>query len=232
MAEDRVDNAATQPSSESKIDLRILSPGHNVPETVDIRGVPINATVSSLKERITLVSPSHPPPESQRLIYQGHVLAVPTATLESILGAEAVRLSFYPCCAALTLTASQQPPIHPPSCCQVVWTRGVPSSLPTDFYHTCPTTVWSTASTWTSWCHSAPTQPTEPSSLSSSSNDATRFPWIPNATRISDGTDTRNASGVPDATDTGHASRIPVATDARHATHGRISTATGGSIWA
>jgi len=80
-----------QAQSESRIDLRILSPGQGVPETIEIRDVPVGTRIAQLKERVALVAPSHPGPEAQRLIYQGHVLANPSATLQSIFGDDDVR---------------------------------------------------------------------------------------------------------------------------------------------
>ena len=77
---------------EPRIDLRILSPGQGVPETIEIRDVPTGTQVAKLKERITHVAPSHPASDAQRLIYQGHVLADPSATLQNVFGADAVCL--------------------------------------------------------------------------------------------------------------------------------------------
>jgi len=92
MPEDVVEPSNIRQSTpESRIDLRILSPGQGVPETIEIRDVPVGTRIAQLKERVALVAPSHPGPEAQRLIYQGHVLANPSATLQSIFGDDAVR---------------------------------------------------------------------------------------------------------------------------------------------
>lgn len=80
-------------SQPPRIDLRVLSPGHGVPETIDIRDVPVTTSVDMLKDRISKVSPSRPAIDGQRLIYQGHVLANPSATLADVFGLEAVCLA-------------------------------------------------------------------------------------------------------------------------------------------
>ena len=86
MAENASDVAESQP----RIDLRILSPGQGVPEFIEIRDVPVETQIAKLKERITLVAPLHPNPDTQRLIYQGHVLAEPSTTLQNVFGVDAV----------------------------------------------------------------------------------------------------------------------------------------------
>lgn len=83
------------PPTEQRIHLRILSPGTAIPETVDIRDVPLSTTIQALKQRICLVAPSHPPPSAQRLIFAGRLLANEQASLTQALGAEAV--SIRPC---------------------------------------------------------------------------------------------------------------------------------------
>ena len=90
MADNAPDSNQTQSTPTSRIDLRILSPGNGVPETIDIRDVPVSTTVGALKERINVVGPSRPTPDAQRLIYQGHMLANPAAALSEVFGAEAV----------------------------------------------------------------------------------------------------------------------------------------------
>lgn len=80
----------TPTGEEQKIHLRVLSPGAGVPETIEIRDVPLSTTVEQLKSRITLVAPSHPPLNSQRLIFAGRLLADNNAILQNALGAEAV----------------------------------------------------------------------------------------------------------------------------------------------
>lgn len=85
--------AASRPtSSASRIALKILSPGSGVPETIDINDVPTDITIGILKSRITLISPSTPPADHQRLIYQGRVLANPSTKLADVFGADAVCL--------------------------------------------------------------------------------------------------------------------------------------------
>lgn len=85
--------AANQSGAPSghRIALKILSPGHGVPESIEINEVPTDITINTLKQRITLLSPSRPPADHQRLIYQGHVLANPSARLADVFGAEALR---------------------------------------------------------------------------------------------------------------------------------------------
>lgn len=104
---------ATSPQTASgspiaRVHLRILSPGQGIPETIDIRDIPVETTIAALKNRITLVAPSHPIPESQRLIYQGHVLANNDATLREIFGPSVVSISIgiYLVCAKTLTTTS------------------------------------------------------------------------------------------------------------------------------
>ncbi|TKX24356.1 hypothetical protein C1H76_3462 [Elsinoe australis] len=77
---------APPPANDRRIHLRILSPGHGVAESIDIRDVPLNISVETLKQRITLVAPSHPPVPHQRLIFAGRVLADNSAKLADALG--------------------------------------------------------------------------------------------------------------------------------------------------
>jgi len=92
MSENVAGVAGSQPGViEPRIDLRILSPGSGVPESIEIRDVPVGTQIAKLKESITRVAPSHPSPDTQRLIYQGHVLAEPSTTLQNVFGADAVR---------------------------------------------------------------------------------------------------------------------------------------------
>jgi len=80
-----------QPSSEARVSIKILSPGSDsVRESIEIRDVPISTPISKVKERIQTLAPGNPAPEAQRLIYQGHVLADASATLETVFGADAV----------------------------------------------------------------------------------------------------------------------------------------------
>ncbi|KAF2218341.1 hypothetical protein BDZ85DRAFT_270556 [Elsinoe ampelina] len=74
------------PSPQSgRIHLRILSPGQGVAETIDIRDVPLEISVGQLKERIVLVSPSHPSATHQRLIFAGRLLSNDNAKLSEAL---------------------------------------------------------------------------------------------------------------------------------------------------
>ena len=96
MADDaRMPVEQQQAASTPRIDLKILSPGNVIPETIAINDVPVTTTISALKERINIVGPSHPSPDAQRLIYQGHVLANPAATLSDVFGAEAASHIFF-----------------------------------------------------------------------------------------------------------------------------------------
>jgi len=91
MAEPTTASANSGQSSEARVDIKIISPGSdNVRESIEIRDVPVSTQVSKVKERIQTLAPGNPAPEAQRLIYQGHVLADPSATLESIFGPDAV----------------------------------------------------------------------------------------------------------------------------------------------
>ncbi|PNS17372.1 Acid phosphatase [Sphaceloma murrayae] len=74
------------PATDRRIHLRILSPGQGIAETVDIHDVPLSITVDTLKQRIALVAPSHPPVPHQRLIFAGRVLADNGAKLSDALG--------------------------------------------------------------------------------------------------------------------------------------------------
>ncbi|GAB7341692.1 hypothetical protein MBLNU457_g0034t1 [Dothideomycetes sp. NU457] len=92
MAEPTAAPATSGQSSEARVDIKIISPGSdNVRESIEIRDVPVSTQVSKVKERIQTLAPGNPAPEAQRLIYQGHVLADPSATLERVFGADAIR---------------------------------------------------------------------------------------------------------------------------------------------
>lgn len=82
---------ASPPRADQRITLKILSPGNGVPESIEIRDVPLSITVGALKERIAFVAHSHPSVVSQRLIFGGRVLADNNASLMDALGAETVR---------------------------------------------------------------------------------------------------------------------------------------------
>ncbi|KAG8624652.1 hypothetical protein KVT40_007719 [Elsinoe batatas] len=86
MAELPANTLAPVPSPQSgRIHLRILSPGQGVAETIDIRDVPLDISVGQLKERIVLVSPSHPSAAHQRLIFAGRLLSNDNAKLSEAL---------------------------------------------------------------------------------------------------------------------------------------------------
>ncbi|KAF2150754.1 hypothetical protein K461DRAFT_270154 [Myriangium duriaei CBS 260.36] len=80
------------PPGDQRIHLRILTPASGLAsEVVEIRDVPLNITIETLKQRITYTSPSHPPVPTQRLIFSGRVLADNNARLVEALGADAIR---------------------------------------------------------------------------------------------------------------------------------------------
>ena len=71
-------------SGPRSVSLRILSPtiaGH-----LDIPDVQADTTVGALKQRLTETVPSHPPPNIQRLIYYGRMLADDNETLAHLFG--------------------------------------------------------------------------------------------------------------------------------------------------
>jgi len=69
-----------------RINLRILSPGPLVPESVNIENVPVTATIGEVKSRYSIASPSHPPTNGLRMIFAGRVLADDNASIAVALG--------------------------------------------------------------------------------------------------------------------------------------------------
>lgn len=65
-----------------RVNLRILTPSSGVPETIYLQSIPVGTPISAVKTRISAIAPGHPPPEHQRLIYQGHVVREDTTLLE------------------------------------------------------------------------------------------------------------------------------------------------------
>lgn len=73
----------------TEITLVILSPIAAV-NNLTFPAISTATTVGQLRERITAVAVSHPPPNRQRLIYRGHPLLDPKKTLKDIFTQEIV----------------------------------------------------------------------------------------------------------------------------------------------
>lgn len=72
------------------VNLNVVSPSAGV-GNLRFSNLPAATTILELKDKIRETLASHPPDEDQRLIHRGH-MAPETATLEDVLGREAVRL--------------------------------------------------------------------------------------------------------------------------------------------
>lgn len=75
-----------EPIEEENITLHILSPSPEVTNgRLTFEDLSLNTTIARLKHHIQNAIPTAPGPERQRLIYRGHALLTPTATLRQIL---------------------------------------------------------------------------------------------------------------------------------------------------
>lgn len=74
--------------------IHVLCPSLPAPNRFTVETVPLSSTVAQLKSRITELVPSQPPPDTQRLIFRGKILANGNATISDILGPHDV-CSFY-----------------------------------------------------------------------------------------------------------------------------------------
>ncbi|GAB7356103.1 hypothetical protein MBLNU459_g6707t1 [Dothideomycetes sp. NU459] len=79
--------AAPPPRS---INVRILSPALEATAGIELTALPVDTTVGQLRQRLCDAVPSHPPPDRQRLIFQGRLLANDSETLHSIFGSAAL----------------------------------------------------------------------------------------------------------------------------------------------
>ncbi|KAB5551005.1 hypothetical protein GE09DRAFT_1124507 [Coniochaeta sp. 2T2.1] len=75
----------------SGFNLQIVSPSASVRRPLTFPGIAASTTVRQLKEKIRESVASGPADDQQRLIHRGRLLAREEDTLESILGAEAIR---------------------------------------------------------------------------------------------------------------------------------------------
>lgn len=76
-----------------KFTLQIISPSTGVPQPLVIQGLPANATIKQLKERLRNILETRPSDQSQRLIHRGRLLARDGETMLNVFGEEAVCLT-------------------------------------------------------------------------------------------------------------------------------------------
>jgi hypothetical protein len=85
----------------SGVNLQVVSPSASVSRPLVFPGLPASTTIRQLKEKIRDAVASRPSDDQQRLIHRGRLLARDDETLESILGAEAVSWTSFPCSSAV-----------------------------------------------------------------------------------------------------------------------------------
>lgn len=87
------------------IDVRILSPILEATSGIELSALPVDTTLAILRQKICDIVPSHPPPERQRLIFQGRLLANDNDTLENVFGPAAVSINLTAATPACTCLA-------------------------------------------------------------------------------------------------------------------------------
>ncbi|KAI1205918.1 uncharacterized protein F4807DRAFT_246726 [Annulohypoxylon truncatum] len=93
MASEVAGAATTAGAEPATFTLQIISPSIGIPQPFVVQGLPQDATVKQLKERIRNVVITRPPDEAQRLIHRGRLLGRDAETMIEVFGQEALRSS-------------------------------------------------------------------------------------------------------------------------------------------